>query len=391
MTSQVWIASYRRTPFGKFLGNLGGLSAVELGAHALSAAIRDADIDPATIDMVIAGQAIQAGAGQNPARQTALKAGVPLDVPGLTVNSVCLSGMQAVLQGAQLIQAGLAEIVACVGQESMSQAPHVFNLRQGVKYGPVAGTDTVAWDGLTNSLTGESMGEGTDRENIELGISRDQQDEWALLSHQRSENSRGFLSGEIEELVIPQRKGDPLIVRDDEGVREGLSLDQLSALSPAFSSDGNITAGNASPISDGAAAILLVSDSIAKKLTQTPAIRVLGGAFVAGPGTALHSQPARAIVKAAKDAGVAVSDLHRLEINEAFASVSIQSVADLSVNPDLVNVHGGAIALGHPVGASGARIVGTLARQLEMHSGSAVGAAGICGGGGQGTAVLLSS
>lgn len=391
MTTQVWIASYRRTPFGRFLGGLGTLLAVELGAHALAAAIRDAGVNPDSIDYVVGGHVLQSGAGQNPARQAALKAGVPLDVPAVTVNSVCLSGMEAILQGRRLIQSGEAQVVACLGQESMSQAPHVMRVREGTKYGPITGIDTVAWDGLTNSLTGESMGLGTDRENDELGISRAQQDEWALLSHQRSEHSRAFLDGEIEPVVIPQRKGDDLVISADEGVREGLTLDQLGALRPAFSETGSITAGNASPISDGAAAVILVSDAVAKTLNTAPVVRVVGGSFVAGPTTALHSQPARAIAQAAAHEGVDPATLAAIEINEAFASVAIQSVSDLGVDPDVVNVHGGAIALGHPIGASGTRIVGTLARQLAARPEPALGAAGICGGGGQGTAVLLAT
>lgn len=382
------VAGYARTPFTRFTGQLAAQPATVLGAHAVRAALTNAGVAPEQVDSVVAGQVLQAGAGQNPARQTAVAAGIPLNTPAITLNAVCLSGTEAVAQAVRLINAGEAEIVVAVGQESMSLAPHVIPLRAGTKYGSAELVDTVDRDGLSDAFDQIAMGALTEQGNTPLALTREQQDAFAVSSHQRAAASAEFFAGEIAPFTVSSRRGDTVVSADD-GIRADTTADSLAGLRPAFAKDGTITAGNASQITDGAAALVVVSDAAATRLGLSPIARVEATAFVAGPDTHLHSQPARAITAALAKTDAEVSDLAAVEINEAFAAVGVQSTQELGLDPAVVNVHGGAISLGHPIGASGARIVGTLARQLaELGSGS-LGAVGICGGGGQGSAVLL--
>ena len=386
----VLIAGYARTPFAKFTGQLAALPATALGAHAAGAALRRAGIAPDEVDQVIAGQVLQAGAGQNPARQTAVGAGVPLTVPAITLNAVCLSGMEAVAQAARLIRAGEADVVVAVGQESMTLAPHVAQIRGGTKFGSSELRDTVEHDGLSDAFDRAAMGALTEQGNGPLGLTRAEQDAFAAASHRRAAADAEFRAGEIEPFTITSRRGDTVIA-DDDGVRPDTTVESLAALRPSFAQDGTITAGNASQITDGAAALVLVSATAAERLELTPMASVEATAFVAGPDTHLHAQPARAIDAALVQAGDAATaeELAVVEINEAFAAVGVQSARELGLDPEIVNPGGGAIALGHPIGASGARIVGTLARRLAQAGPGTLGAAGICGGGGQGSAVIL--
>ncbi|WP_449282744.1 acetyl-CoA C-acyltransferase [Leucobacter sp.] len=383
------IAGYARTPFTRFTGQLAAQPATALGAHAIAAALQRAGVAPDQVDTVIGGQVLQAGAGQNPARQAAVGAGIPLTVPAMTLNAVCLSGTEAVSQAARLINAGEADVVVAVGQESMSLAPHVLPLRAGTKYGSAQLVDTVDHDGLTDAFDRTAMGALTEEGNAPLGLSREEQDAFAVQSHQRAAASADFLAGEIAPFTVSSRRGDTVVDADD-GVRPETTAETLGGLRPAFTKDGTITAGNASQITDGAAALVLVSDAAASRLGLQPIARVEATALVAGPDTHLHSQPARAIAAAlAKVPDASAADLAAVEINEAFAAVGVQSARELGLDPAIVNPHGGAIALGHPIGASGARIVGTLARQLAELGEGSLGAVGICGGGGQGSAVVL--
>ncbi|WP_025132569.1 acetyl-CoA C-acyltransferase [Leucobacter sp. PH1c] len=383
------IAGYARTPFTRFTGQLASQPATALGAHAARAALERAGVAAEQVDALVAGQVLQAGAGQNPARQTAVAAGIPLDVPAITLNAVCLSGAEAVSQAVRLIAAGEAEVVVAVGQESMSLAPHVMPLRAGTKYGTAQLIDTVERDGLSDAFDQVAMGALTEQGNAPLGLTREEQDAFAAASHQRAAASAAFLAEEIAPITLSSRRGDTVVSADD-GVRADTTAEGLAALRPAFAKDGTITAGNASQITDGAAALVLVSEAAAEQLGLAPIARVEATAFVAGPDTHLHSQPARAIAAAlAKLDGVSAGDLAAVEINEAFAAVGLQSTRELGIDPAIVNPHGGAIALGHPIGASGARIVGTLARQLAAAGSGTLGAIGICGGGGQGSAVVL--
>ena len=387
--NQALIVGYARTPFTKFTGQLAAQPATVLGAHAAKAALERAGVSPEDVDMLVAGQVLQAGAGQNPARQTAVGAGIGMNVPAITLNAVCLSGAEAVAQAARLIRAGEADVVVAVGQESMSLAPHVTQLRAGTKYGAATLIDTVDHDGLSDAFDQVAMGALTEDGNLPLGLTREEQDQFAASSHQRAAESADFFAGEIAPFTVTSRRGDTVVAADD-GVRAGTTPETLAGLRPAFSKDGTITAGNASQITDGAAALVLVSPAAVERLGLTPIASVEATALVAGPDTHLHSQPSRAIAAAlAKLPGVAPADLAVVEINEAFAAVGVQSTRDLGIDPAVVNPHGGAIALGHPIGASGARIVGTLARQLAEKGSGSLGAIGICGGGGQGTAVVL--
>lgn len=384
------IVGYARTPFVKFTGQFANEPATALGAHAVSAALARAGVAADQVDQLVAGQVLQAGAGQNPARQTALAAGLPLSTPAITINAVCLSGAEAVSQAARLIASGEADIVVAVGQESMSLAPHVMALRAGHKYGTAKMIDTVDHDGLTDAFERTAMGALTETGNTARGITREVQDAVAHASNVRAAAAADFFAGEIAPYTVRTRRGETVVSVDD-GIRAETTLESLAQLRPAFAANGTITAGNASQITDGAAALVLASDAAVERLGLTGIARVEATAFVAGPDVQLHSQPANAITAALKKVagGAKVSDLVAIEMNEAFAAVSVQSATDLGVSADIVNVHGGAIALGHPIGASGARIVGTLARQLAEHGSGSLGAAGICGGGGQGSAVVL--
>ncbi|GAB3396123.1 acetyl-CoA C-acetyltransferase [Humibacter soli] len=381
------IASYARTPFLRFNGGFASVPAVELGAHATRAALARSGISPDRVDIVQGAQVVQAAAGQNPARQSAVGAGIPLTVPAITLNAVCLSGTLAIGAAAKLIEDGDADIVVVVGQESMSLAPHAWaGSRAGAKYGAIELVDTLERDGLSDSFEHISMGASTEKYNGVLGITREEQDAYAATSHQRVASSVDFLAGEIEPFEVPGRKGSTTYSVDD-GVRADTTAESLSALRPAFASDGTITAGNSSQITDGAAALVIVGDDV--ELTVAPLARIVSQSFVAGPDTSLHSQPSHAIAAALRKAEVEASALAAVEINEAFAAVAVQSTRELGVEPAIVNAHGGAIALGHPLGASGARIVGTLARRLQDVGPGALGAAGLCGGGGQGAAIVL--
>jgi acetyl-CoA C-acetyltransferase len=387
-TVRALIAGYARTPFVRFNGQFSTVPAVNLGGHAAAAALRRAGISPAEVQRVVVGHVVQAGAGQNPARQTAVAAGIPLGIPALTINAVCLSGMEAVVEAARLISSGEADVVLAVGQESMSLAPHVLGARTGKKYGAMELLDTLERDGLSDAFEQCSMGVLTEEGNTDLGLGRTEQDAWAAASHQLTAAHREFHAGEIEPYTLPTRGGD-VVVAEDDGVRPSTTADTLAALRPAFAKTGTVTAGNASQITDGAAALVLVSPEAAERLALSPIAVVESHALVAGPDVRLHSQPSNAITAALKKTELSSTDFAAVEINEAFAAVVVQSIRDLDIDPGIVNSRGGAVALGHPIGASGARIVGTLARQLAESGPGSVGAAGICGGGGQGSAVIL--
>ncbi|MEU3016467.1 MULTISPECIES: acetyl-CoA C-acetyltransferase [unclassified Nocardiopsis] len=380
-----------RTPTGRLLGSLAGFSAVDLGGLAIKAALERAGIGGDQVEYVVMGQVLQAGAGQIPSRQAAVKAGIPMDVPSVTINKVCLSGLDAIALADQLIRAGEFDVVVAGGMESMTNAPHLLpKSRKGYKYGSVEVLDATAHDGLTDAFEGDSMGASTERHNGKLGIERPEQDAFAARSHQRAAAAaeQGLFDAEIVPVEIPQRKGDPVVFRHDEGVRADTTVESLGRLRPAFDSDGTITAGSSSQISDGAAAVVVMSRAKAEEL-GVPILAEIGAhGNVAGPDNSLHSQPSNAIRHALAKAGKEVADLDLVEINEAFAAVGIQSTKDLGVSEDIVNVNGGAIALGHPIGASGARIALHLVHELRRRGGG-LGAAALCGGGGQGDALLF--
>lgn len=388
----VVIVGAARTPQGRLKGQLASMTAVQLGTAAATTAIERSGLTADEIDGVIFGQVLQAGAGQNPARQTALAAGVPISVPAATVNKVCLSGLLAVIDAARMIRAGDAEVMLAGGQESMTNAPHLLTgSRAGYAYGNVTMLDTIARDGLEDAFeVGTSMGALTERDVAKLGITRLEQDTLAAHSHQRAAAAQasGAFTDEIAPVSVPQRKGDPVVITEDEGVRGETTPEVLGALRPAFSAEGTITAGNASTISDGAAALVLTTRARAEAagLTILATLGAIGP--VAGPDTSLPSQPSRSIAKALEKAGWSTSDLDFLEINEAFAAVAHQSIAELGVNPEIVNIHGGGISLGHPIGASGARLVVHAAHELNRR-GSGRAAVALCGGGGQGESLLL--
>ncbi|MBR23092.1 MAG: acetyl-CoA C-acyltransferase [Leifsonia sp.] len=381
------IAGYARTPFVKFCGVFSALSATELGAHATTAALGRAGVSPDQVDLVIAGQVLQGGAGQNPARQTAVASGIPLTTPAATLNVVCLSGSEAVAAGARAIAAGEARIVVAVGQESMTLAPHVLrDARMGRRYGAMEVVDTLEHDGLSDAFERTSMGSLTEGHTASARISRDRQDAWAARSHERLATSVGMLADEITPVTPSAKIG---AITADDGLRADTTPESLARLRPAFASEGTVTAGNASQISDGAAALVLVEESYAAELGLTPLARIEAGALVAGPDLSLLEQPARAIEAALGRAGLRVAQLAGVEINEAFASVAVRSADVLGIDDELINPHGGAIALGHPIGASGARLVGHLARRLQALGAGSLGAAALCGGGGQGSAIVL--
>jgi acetyl-CoA C-acetyltransferase len=382
-----------RTPFGRFRGSLSSFSSSELGAHAIHAALERAGVAAEQIDAVVVGQVIQAGAGQGPARQASLGAGIGWEVPTVTVNKLCLSGLTAVIDAARMIRAGEADFVVAAGQESMTNAPHlVQGLRSGISIGDTPLVDSVNYDGLQDPFSGQLMGGATDAGNALRGISRERQDEVAALSHQRAEAARaaGILAEEITPMEVPQRKGPAVVVADDEGIRPDTTAEVLSKLKPIFSQadDATVTAGSSSPLSDGAAALVIASKRAAEALGLEWVAEIGAHGQTAGPDASLHSQPSRAIEAALKREGLQAADLDLIEINEAFASVLIQSADDLGVETKRINAEGGAIALGHPVGASGARLVLHLALSLQRRGGG-VGVAALCGGGGQGDALVL--
>ena len=381
-----------RTPIGKLNGALASLSATDLGGIAIKAALERAGVSPEQVDYVFMGQVILAGTGQITARQAAAKAGIPMTVPATTVNKVCPSGLHSIYLADLMIQAGDADIVVAGGQESMTQAPYLLpGARAGYRIGDQAVVDSMMFDGLTDAFQHIAMGLSTEQYNTSgPQISRARQDAFAAASHERAAAAikDGRLADEITPVSIPSRKGDPTVIDTDEGVRPETTVESLSKLKPAFTPDGTITAGNASQISDGGAAVIVMSAARAASMGLTPLGEIVGYGQVAGPDTSLLTQPSQAILKAVGRAGVAVSDLALFELNEAFATVGLASADELGISEDIVNVNGGAIALGHPVGMSGTRIALSLLLELRRRGGG-TGAAALCGGGGQGDALLV--
>ena len=380
-----------RTPIGKLAGSLKDLTAMDLGGIAIAAALERAGVSGDQVDKVVMGHVIQAGQGQITARQAAVKGGIPMTVPALTVNSVCLSGLEAIALADLAVRAGDAEIVVAGGMESMTQAPHVLpGSRAGFRYGNTALIDSMAHDALFCSFDQVAMGESTESYGRKLGISRQEQDEFAARSHELASAAmkEGRFDGELVPVPVPQRKGDPLLVTEDEGVRPGTTAEALAKLRPAFAPDGTISAGSASQISDGACAVVVMSRAKADELGLEVLAEIGASGSVAGPDASLQSQPSNALQQALAREGLTADALDLVEINEAFAQVGIQSARELGVPLDKVNVDGGAIALGHPVGMSGARIALHLALELRRRGGGTGGAA-LCGGGGQGFALLL--
>lgn len=385
------IVSSARTPIGRLSGALSSLRAADLGGHAIKAALARGGVSADQVDYVYVGQVIQAGTGQMPARQAAAKAGIPLDVPSIGLNKACLSGIDAVYLADLMIQAGDADIVVAAGMESMTRAPYLLkDARSGYRMGDGALLDSMLADGLVCGLEDIHMGESTERATqAHGGISRDAMDDLAAKSHERAANAakEGRFT-EIEPIEIPQRKGDPIVVEADEGIRPGTTIESLAGLRPAFDGDGSITAGNASQISDGGAAVVVMSKAKAEELGIEPIAELLAFGNVAGPDTSLLHQPSGAIKQALAKLGEEVSALDLIEINEAFAAVGVASMHDLGVTDEIVNVNGGAIALGHPIGMSGTRVVLTLVDELRRRGGG-LGAASLCGGGGQGEAAIF--
>ncbi|WP_413335365.1 acetyl-CoA C-acetyltransferase [Brevibacterium sp. GP-SGM9] len=386
------IVAGARTPFGRLQGALSKLSAVDLGGRAIAGALERAGITGEDVDYVIMGQVLQAGLGQGPARQAAVAAGIPMNVPGVTVNKLCLSGINAITQAAQLVRSGEYDVVVAGGQESMSLAPHLLEKsRSGYKYGDVVLKDHTDYDGLWDAFTDQAMGGLTEDANAGDGeFSRADQDEFSARSHQRAAQAweAGAFESEVVPVTISGRKGD-VTVSTDEGVRAETTVDSLSKLRPSFRKDGTITAGNASQISDGACAVVVMSRAKAEALGAPILAEIRSHAWTAGPDSTLQHQPSQAIKAAAEREGVAADSFDLYEINEAFAAVGLASSRDLGVDPEKVNVNGGAVALGHPIGASGARIVLTLALELQRRGGG-TGVAALCGGGGQGDSLIIS-
>ncbi len=387
------IVAGARTPMGRLLGSLKDLSGSDLGGIAIKGALDKSSVAPEQVDYVIMGQVLTAGAGQMPARQAAVAAGIPMNVPALSINKVCLSGIDAIALADQLIRAGEFDIVVAGGQESMSRAPHMLEKsREGFKYGDVTLRDHMAYDGLHDIFTDQAMGLLTEQVNQQetAHITRAEQDAFAAASHQNAARAwkDGLFDNEVVPVSIPQRKGEPIVFAQDEGIRADTTTESLGKLRPAFSKDGTITAGSASPISDGAAAVVVMSKTKAEELGLTWIAEIGAHGVVAGPDYTIQSQPARDIAKACAKEGIDPTDLDLVEINEAFAAVGIASTRELGLDPAKVNVNGGAIAVGHPLGMSGARIALHLALELQRRGGG-IGAAALCGGGGQGDALIV--
>ncbi|MET4613836.1 acetyl-CoA C-acetyltransferase [Rhodococcus sp. PvR044] len=392
MSSSVIVAG-ARTPVGRLLGSLKDFSGSDLGGIAIKGALEKAGVAPEAVEYVIMGQVLTAGAGQMPARQAAVAAGIPMDVPALSINKVCLSGVDAIALADQLIRAGEFDIVVAGGQESMSRAPHMLEKsREGFKYGDVTLRDHMAYDGLHDIFTDQPMGNLTEQRNQadDQLISRQAQDAFAAASHQNAARAwkDGLFEAEVVPVSIPQRRGEPVVFAEDEGIRADTTVESLGTLRPAFSKDGTVTAGSASQISDGAAAVVVMSKAKAQELGLSWIAEIGAHGVVAGPDSTLQSQPARAIAKACEREGIDPKDLDLVEINEAFAAVGIASTKELGLDESKVNVNGGAIAIGHPLGMSGARIALHLALELGRRGGG-VGAAALCGGGGQGDALII--
>jgi acetyl-CoA C-acetyltransferase len=386
-----FIVAGARTPIGRFRGSLAGFRAVELGAVAIGAALERAGVAPDAVDYVIMGHVLQAGQGQITARQAAIRAGIPKEIPAITVNKVCLSGMSSIAIADQMIRAGEVEVVVAGGMESMTNAPFLLpQAREGARLGHSQMIDSMLQDGLWCAFEDQAMGAGTDGMNAELEIAREDQDAWAVRSHERAQAAweDGRMAEEVVAVEVPQRKGDPLRFDRDEGIRADTSLEALARLRPAFTDDGTTTAGNASQISDGAAAVLVAGEEAVARLGLTPLAEIVAYGMSADRYASLHTVPALAMDGALARAELKVADLGLIEINEAFAAVALHATRMLGVDDDIVNVNGGAVALGHPIGASGTRIVLTLAHEMRRRD-VQVGGAAICGGGGQGDALLL--
>jgi acetyl-CoA C-acetyltransferase len=390
-SSGSYIVAGARTPIGKMSGALASFSAADLGGFAIAAALERAGVAPEDVEHVIMGQVLMAGQGQVPSRQAAVKAGIPMSVPSVNINKVCLSGLNAIYLANQMIAAGEADIVVAGGMESMTNAPYIADgARGGFRYGNTELRDAIIADGLWCAFDNCLMGLGTDR-YASGQVTREQQDELAAQSNERAANAikDGRLADEIVAVAVPQRKGDPILVETDEGVRPGTTIQSLGALRAAFDRDGTVTAGNASQLSDGASAVVMMSRAEAERRGVAPLGEFVSYGMVAGPDNAsLLHQPSRAIMRAAERAGIAVADLDLFEINEAFAAVGIASMAELGITDEIVNVNGGAIALGHPIGMSGNRLALTLLHELKRRGGG-IGAVALCGGGGQGDAAIL--
>jgi acetyl-CoA C-acetyltransferase len=387
------IVAGARTPFGKFGGAFKDVPAVTLGAHAIRSALERSRVAPDQVDYVIMGQVLQAGAGQITARQAAIEAGIPQEVPAITINKVCLSGLNAIALADQLIRAGEVEVVVAGGMESMSEAPYLVpKARFGARMGDTEMVDSMVHDGLWSTFLKEHMGASSDDVNRELEISRQEQDAWAARSHERAQRAweSGAMKDEVAAVAVPQRRGDAVRVERDEGVRAETTLESLAKLAPAFRPNGTITAGNAAQISDGAAAVVVMSKERARALGIEPLAEIVAHGMSADRYAWLHTVPALALSNALKKVGLAPGDLDLIEINEAFAAVALNAARMLELDEDRVNVNGGAVALGHPIGASGARLVLTVAYELKRR-GLHIGAAALCGGGGQGDALIVRS
>jgi acetyl-CoA C-acetyltransferase len=386
------IVAGARTPIGRLLGGLKDLTAADLGGVAIKGALEKAGVAADQVDYVIMGQVILAGAGQNPARSAAVAGGIPMSVPSITINKVCLSGLNAIAMADQLVRAGEVEIVVAGGMESMTNAPHLLpKSREGFKYGDTTLVDSMAYDALFDQVTQQAMGLLTEDINgAAQNLTREEQDEFSARSHRRAAEAwkNGLFDDEVVPVPVPQRRGDPVMVTTDEGVRGDTTAESLSKLRPAFSKDGTITAGSSSQISDGAAAVVVMSKAKAEELGLEWLAEIGAHGMVAGPDSSLQSQPANATALACQKEGISPADLDLVEFNEAFAAVGIASARELGLDDDKVNVNGGAIALGHPVGMSGTRVVLTLALELKRRGGG-VGAAALCGGGGQGDALIV--
>ncbi|GAA0600937.1 acetyl-CoA C-acetyltransferase [Kribbella sandramycini] len=383
------IVAGARTPIGRLLGGLKGFTGAELGGFAIKGALDKAGVAPDQVEYVIMGQVLQAGGGQITARQAAVKGGIPMNVPAITINKVCLSGLNAIALADQLIRAGEYDVVVAGGMESMTNAPHLLpKSREGFKYGDTALVDSMSFDGLWDAFTDQPMGALTEQANGAL--TREEQDAFSARSHQQAAAAwkNGVFADEVVPVEVPQRKGDPIVIDSDEGVRGDTTVETLAKLRPAFGKEGTITAGSASQISDGGCAVVVMSKAKAEELGLSWIAEIGAHGAVSGPDSTLQSQPANAIAKACAKEGIEPAALDLIEINEAFASVGIASTRELGVDEDKVNVNGGAIALGHPIGMSGARLVLHLALELGRRGGG-VGAAALCGGGGQGDALIV--